>query len=356
MQRCRNIGRVRRPAAFSCIAVCRVAVCHAVLSSLVQADEVVVQASTARSRITITGEILEYNGRFLVIQTGTGTGQQRYSAAEVVSVKTSYTSAHTAGLRLFKAGKGELALREFETAVSQEPRTWVRRDILALLIRCALRADDFATAGSRFKMLYESDPDSPQIAVIPLYWSNKPARGAARLQAVKWLTDEQFVMRLVGASLLMFDPEYAESARDTMKELRRAPGEQIREFAWWQQWRLSIHSKEVSDFDIERWEDRIVGIAPVMRAGPYFVLGQGYLVRQDFDLAAAAFLQLPLVYQSDHPITGQACFEAGQSLARIGQTEEAARLYREVIDRFHWTPAARSAESLLNRSPEADTP
>lgn len=354
MKLCRDTGGVGQPAAFGYIEVCRVAVCLALLCSLAQADEVVVQASTARSRITITGDILEYNGRFLVIQTRTGTGQQRYTAAEVVSVKTSYTSAHRAGLRLFKAGKSELALREFETAISQEPRTWVRRDILALLIRCALRADDFATAGSRFKRLYESDSDTPQIAVIPLYWSNKPARGAARLQAVKWLTDEQFVMRLVGASLLMFDPEYAESARDTMKELRRAPGEQIREFAWWQQWRLSINAKEVSDFDIERWEDRIVGIAPAMRAGPYFVLGQGYQVRQDFDLAAAAFLQLPLVYQSDHPITAQACFKAGQSLARIGQTEEAARLYREVIDRFHWTPAARLAETSLKDLQAAD--
>jgi len=343
----RNIGRFGQPVALGCLEVCRVAVCLALLCSLVQADEVVVQASTARSRITITGDILEYNGRVLVIQTGTGTSQQRYNAAEVVSVKTSYTSAHTAGLRLFEAGKSELALREFETAVSREPRTWVRREILALLIRCALRADDFATAGSRFDKLYASDPDSPQIAIIPLFWSNTPARGTARLSAVTWLTDEQFVMRLIGASLLMFDPEYAETARNTMKELRRAPGEQIREFAWWQQWRLSIHSKEVSDFDIERWEDRIAGIAPSMRAGPYFLLGQGYLVRQDFDLAAAAFLQLPLVYQSDHPITAQACFEAGRSLARIGQTEEATRLYQEVVDRFHWTQAARSAETSL---------
>ena len=53
MKLCRDTG----------IKVSRVAISLIVLSSLAQADEVVVQASTARSRITITGDILEYNGR-----------------------------------------------------------------------------------------------------------------------------------------------------------------------------------------------------------------------------------------------------------------------------------------------------
>lgn len=314
-------------------------------ASAATADEVVVQASTARSRITITGDIIEHNGRLLVIQTGAV--QQRFRAEEVISVKTSYSSAHTAGLRLLKANRSDLALPEFERAISQEQRTWVRRDLLALLIRCALRANDFAMAGARFKLLFESDTESPHIALMPLLWSNAPARGTARLKAVEWLTSTESAMQLVGSSLLLFDPEHAESAREVLKKLQRAPHERIRELAWWQKWRLSIHAKDVSDFDMERWEERVTDIAPAMRAGPYFIVGQGHLVRQDFDLAAAAFLQLPLVYQSDHPLTAEACFEAGQSLARIGQTAEAARLYREVTDRFSWTTAARSAAEAL---------
>lgn len=329
-----------------------IATCASLPYERCQADEVVVQASTARSRITITGEILENNGRILVIQPTAGTGQQRYRASEVVSVKTSYTAAHMSGLRLLNADKHDLAQPELERAIGLEPRMWVRREILALLIRCALRVNDFATAGIRFEMLYDSDNDTPHIALMPLFWQKRRVSGQARVKAIEWLQSRQLVMRLIGGSLLMFDLEHAESARDIIKALLRSPTPRLRELAWWQQQRLSIHAKEVTDFDIDRWEERIDDIPTVMRSGPCFLLGQGHFIRQDFDLAAAAWLQVPLVYRTDHPITAQACLEAGTSLAKIGQLTEANRLYREVVGRFRWSTAAQTALRELDQLDE----
>lgn len=311
------------------------------------ADEVVVQASTARSRITIAGDILEYNGRVLVIQPSAGTGQQHYRASEVVSVKTTYTSAHMSGARLLKAGRHQLAQPELEKAIGQEPRSWVRREILALLIRCALRANDFATAGARFEMLFESDEDTPHISVIPVFWQNRRVSGLDRTKAIQWLSSREAVMQLIGASLLMFDLEHAEQARERIAELRRSPTPRVREIAWWQSQRLSIHANEVTDFDIERWEERVEDIPAAMRSGPWFLLGQGHFLRQDFDLAAAAYLQLPLVYRTDHPVTSQAGLSAANSLMKIGQASEAARLYEEVVEKFAWTSASAAAKESL---------
>ena len=311
-------------------------------------DEVVLQASTATSRITIKCEVLDYTGKSLVALSSTGK-QTTYLAADVISVRTLQTGSHDAGIKEITAGRIAEAEALFEKAMNQESRQWVRREILALLIRCSLRKSDWTAAGTRFLRLVQSDPDTRHIDLIPLAWSRRPHDSQTRGNAILWLRDKQPMARLIGASFLVFEPKYAAEAERALQELVQQPDERLQTLAQWQQWRRQIGADETSENELKRWEDRIAKLPPEMRAGPYFVLAQGFASRFEFDLAAATYLRLPLGDATDHPVTIEAFLEAAHALQRCGMKAEAARLYREIVTQYGDSPLAQEAQSSLEK-------
>lgn len=317
-------------------------------------DEVVVKGSTAGSRMTIRCEIVDYTGRYLTARGNSGQREQRIPSEQVLTVRTPQTETHKLGKRMLDEGR----LREAEThltkALEDEPRTWMRREILALLTRSALRRNDLTAAGTRFQMLFTSDPDTPYMDLVPLQWTAATVQGEARSSAIVWLKDPEPIARLIGASLLFFDPSTGQVARDVLSKLNRTPGDRIRRLAWWQQWRLRIHTRDVTEYDIERWTSRVEDLEPALRAGPYFLLGEGFLIRQDFEMAAANFLKVPLVHESDHPIVPRSLLHAGNSLARIGLTDQAAGLYDELLNKYSHAPTAPDAKRELERLQKSD--
>jgi NAD(P)H-flavin reductase len=58
---------------------------------------------------------------------------------------------------LLAEGQVDEAIRELETAVKKESRTWVRREILAAIVKCGLRRGDYVLAGSRFLALVNDE-------------------------------------------------------------------------------------------------------------------------------------------------------------------------------------------------------
>lgn len=311
-------------------------------------DEVVLQGSRSSSRITMKCRVLDFTGRILRARVAGATREQTFAADEIVSVRTPQTTAHDQGIEQLQAGDAVEAEVLLEKALDEEPRQWVRREILALLVRCALRRNDFARAGSRFRLLFASDEDTRHINLIPLKWGRDTVGGVSRSTAAAWLRDTDSVSQLLGSSLLLFDPQHGQVARDTLKQLSRKPPERIRQLAFWQQWRLRIAAGQVSDLDIEHRESALMKLEPILRAGPYFLLAEAFLVRQDFDIASATFLQIPLVYDSDHPISADALFEAGNAIRKNGLRVEAAQLYQEVMSRYAWSQAAKSARTSLD--------
>lgn len=311
-------------------------------------DEVVLQASTATSRITIKCEVIDYTGKSLVALSSTGK-QSTYPAADVISVRTLHNSSHDSGIQELAAGRIAQAEPLLDKALSQETRQWVRREILALLIRCSLRKSEWTDAGTRFLRLIQSDPETRHIDLIPLAWSRRPHNSQTRGNALLWLRDKQPMARLMGASFLVFEPKYADEADRALQELVKQPDERLRTLAQWQQWRRQTGADETSENEIKRREERIAKLPPEMRAGPYFVLAQGFASRFEFDLAAAAYLRLPFGDSTDHPVTIEAFLEAAHALQRCGMKTEAARLYREIVAEYGDSPLAQEAQSSLEK-------
>ena len=311
-------------------------------------DRVVLQPKRTSSRITLNGTVIDYTGEKITVRMRQSSLIRSYPAAEVVEVRTPQTEHHVKGLAYFAQGDLQQAVRSFETALKEEPRAWVRRDILALLVRCALRQDDYTTAGSRFVSLWSSDLKTRHFLVIPLSWATRDLGGPLKTEAIAWMHSSDEVPKLLGASHLLADLRYGDAAAGVLKLLATSTDRRVQQLARAQLWRLRVLEGNVTRDELHRWRSRIEAMPQPIRGGPYFVLGHGHLRRQEYDRAALALLWLPFIYDDDAQLAARACLEAADALSRIGQKTEAITLYREVRTRFRETIYAQEAKTVLD--------
>ncbi|MGZ0171823.1 MAG: tetratricopeptide repeat protein [Planctomycetales bacterium] len=312
-------------------------------------DEVVQRGSTPGSRMTVRCQIIDYTGSTLTVQQPNGGKPFEIKSSDVITIRTAQTTAHKTGIKAFDEGANRDAEFQFTEAIKTEPRVWMRRQILTMLVRCALKRNDDVTAATRFQLLFESDPETTHMNLIPLLWDDAVAEGESREAAIGWLKDEKPIAKLLAASWLFFDPEYSETSLAVFNELARTPPERIRQLANWQRRRLQIRSKDVIDSNLQRWSSSLTKLEPSLRPGPYYLLGRGYIVRQDFEMAAATFLKVPLIHDSEHPLSAQCLLETGRALGRIGLRGDAAKLYSEIIERYSYAAASRQAREELDQ-------
>jgi tetratricopeptide (TPR) repeat protein len=313
-------------------------------------DKVILQRSSLSARVMVSGVVENYTGTEISIRTDNDEPPKTFPSADVVEIQTAQTDSHNRGLKLFAEGQVEQAVRELDVAVKKEPRTWVRREILAVLVRCGLRRGDYAAAGSRFLAIVKSDPTTRHFRVIPLVWAPETIPADARSEALAWMNGRVEAARLIGASLLHDDREMRKEARSVLKELSSSSDDRVRVLAQMQARREEALAGTPGRMQTAQWQQRIDEMPEELRAGPYFLLGRVYAAQHDFELAAATLLWLPLVDDHDFRLAARACLESGVALDRIGQHAEARTLFREVTVRFADTPFADEAADLLKRA------
>jgi len=312
-------------------------------------DQVILQGSTVSSRVTIQCEITDYTGESVVIRTAASKTERRFPVSQLVSIQTPKMASHERGLKHLENGDYQQAESELTQALTDEARRWMRREILADLIRCSLRQNQYSAAGIQFQRLYAADQTTRHIRLIPLVWDNVAVDHETRMTASTWMKEKAAIKRLIGASLLLRDPQWGESAQAVLRVLLQEPERRIRSLATWQAWRLKQKSRDISDLELARHETQIDELEKNLQPGPWYLIGQAHLNRQEYDLAAAAFLRIPLIYDSDHPVTAQAMFNAARALEQIGFRSQAALLDQEITERYAWSTAAKLSRQALRR-------
>jgi signal peptidase II len=302
------------------------------------------------SRFPMSGYIEDYTGREVSFKTKPNEPARRYPRADVIEVTTEYTPHHERGRTLFAAGKIAEAQSELAAALNEEDRPWVRREILATQVKCLVWHGDYHGAVSRFLPIVRSDPETFHYGLVPLNWTDDSPGANLRVNAREWIgKNEPPLNRLIGASWLLTVSDGVIEAEQTLKRLTRESDVRIQRLAQMQLWRLKLKRENRVDADeIARWAQFVEGLPVELRGGPYFVIGQAWQYRQEFDRAAQAFLWLPLVYDSDRWLSSRACFEAAESLGEAGDQSQASQLYSEVVFRYGDTPWGKKAESAWN--------
>ncbi len=294
-------------------------------------------------RTKITGQILDYTGKQLRLERSDGQ-QQTFAAEKVLRVETEYGPKQTAADALFAKGQFDRALTLYRPAMDDESRRWVRRQIIARVVRCYRALGRSDRACEAFLLLIRSDPDTLHFDCIPLAWMPTQPSGALEQAAGTWLRRKEPAAVLLGASHLL-----GSSARSTalqrLKQLAAGPDRRVAQLANAQTWRAALVTAD--DRQIDAWSQAVEQMPERLAAGPCFVLGRARMQRQQWEQAALALLRVAILYPEHRALAAQSLLDAGRSLEKLGRTEEAVRLYRELIDADPKTRPAAEAQGRM---------
>ncbi|MBS0205407.1 MAG: hypothetical protein JSS49_21085 [Planctomycetes bacterium] len=335
-------------------------VSNAVFTVFAAAQDRVIIQQPGGSRFPISGIVEDYTGRELKLIVRSGEPPRRYPREEVVEVQTAYTSHHEKGRQLLARGQPVEARTELNQALKEEDRAWVRREILAQLVRCALWNGNYRSATPLFLSIVESDPETMHYGLAPLAWTDTSSESDVKLEARSWMTDRSVVSQLIGASHLLFDRELNDQAETVLRRLAREPNVKLQRLAQMQYWRVRSLNGTATPGELARWETAVDELPEELRSGGYFVLGQTFRRQQAPERAAAALLWLPLVYDADRYLAARACYDAAELVESFGDQGQATNLYSEVAFRFGDTPLGPRAAARWKKlrdgpeEPDAD--
>ena len=307
---------------------------------LMAEDAVVLRSESGAGEFRVPGEIIDYTGRAIRIRSDQGL-ERSYAADRVVRIETEWTLEHVAGDEAQAAGQFAAAIEQYRRAVQTEPRTWVRRKILAELVWCYRAAGRQEAAGDAFLLLLSSDPATPYFDSIPLAWL--PTEAVSPQRATAWLErDDLPAAQLLGASYLMSGAQRG-AALAALDQLAQHDDPRIAALAIAQRWRAEAFQATAAE--TAAWMQVIEQMPEPLRGGAYFVLGQTLARQRRHDEAALALLRVPILFDRDRELAAAALVLAGQSLEQASQPDEARRLYQEAIDAYgdsRWRSEARA--------------
>ena len=313
-----------------------------------RADDVVaVRVQGSRSVTRLEGEVIDYTGKELRLRRTTGR-EERIPADRVIEIQSTWCPAHCQAQMRCDAGDFQEAIPLWQKALADEQRPWVRRMILARLVRCHFELGQFDVAGDLFKALIESDPQTPYLAAIPIPWGEVGISTQVEAKAAGWLSSPHSALQLMGAAWTLTSPKRTEA--QTL--LARLTGDADARIAWLataQLWRVEFRSHP-SLLNLRQWQSTVERMPPELRAGPYFVLAQAFVSQNDSQAAILAFLRVALLYPDQRRLARQALWTAALLLEKTDR-QAYIRLLRELVERFPEADQVPEAKRRLDESP-----
>ena len=310
------------------------------------AEDVVIarSASDASVRVRRTGEILDYTGTQLTLRTALGR-DEIIPASRVVEIQTDWSPSHEKARAARQAGKLNDAVAAFERAKDEDSRPWAQRQIAAELAGTWLEAGQIAAAGDEFLKIAAEDPETLHWDTIPLAWQAVTLDAQSELRAAEWLVDAKSpVARLLGASWLVGSSRQAE-VDAALTSLAENKDRRIAGLSQIQRWRTRLAT--ASTGDLEQWSRELGAMPRENQAAGWYVLGDGYARHDEPERAAIAYLKPPLVFRQQRALAADGLLAAARQLEKLGQTAEAAGLYREILRDFGHLPPAEEARTGL---------
>ena len=105
---------------------------------------------------------------------------------------------------------------------------------------------------------------------------------------------------------------------------------------------------------VERWQQMVEEMPAQLRAGPYYVVGQGWLRARSWEKAALALARIPILYPNHRDLAARALFDAAAALGKLGRHDEANRLYGELIQNYPESPLVADAQNRLKAPPNSE--
>ena len=305
--------------------------------------------STTRSTTRVSGTIIDYTGRELLIRT-VGSREQSIPTDRVEDIATKYTEKHAAADRLFEEHRYADAEAMYRRSITDEPRQWVRRMILSQVVWCLRNQDQYEQAAVTFALIVQNDPTTQYFDAIPLLWWSTELPLSAERRATDWLRDESDpVMQLVAASWLLRGPaELRGEAQRTIEALTRSRDDRVAQLAVAQSWRSRLVIAQASE--VARWQSIVQQFDPRLRAGGYFLIGQALARHRKLEEAALALMRVPVLYPRERELAAESLLAAADALEKNNNIDESRVALRELLRDHAGSNAAAAAKSKLQRN------
>lgn len=307
------------------------------IAPAVAEDKVVV--ATQRGRTTLAGRIDDYNSRSLILTLADGR-QQAIRVENVLAVETPHPPEQTQADAARAAGRFDEALALYQQALDAESRRWARRRILVDVVSCYRGLGRTVQAAETFLLLARDGLSDADYACIPLaWWPSQPSPELERA-ARQWIArDDLPAAELLGASHLL-SIDRALSLTHLKRLMVHADGAAA-QLAAAQAWRAEVVT--ATDATIAAWRDALERMPESLRPGPSYVVGRALARQGQWDEAALAMLEAPILTPDHRDLAAHALRDAGEALHQSDNPSAAARLYRELIERYAGsTPAVEA--------------
>ncbi len=282
---------------------------------------------------TIRGTIISLNQQQLRMRSSTGR-EITYPADRVLQVQTSYTEEHQEADRLFEQHRYAAALQKYSELLKsrQERRDWVRQQIVARQVRCAVFLRRPQLAATYFFALYQNDPLTRHLDCIPLAWTSSEVDVFFQRAALEWLKPRRpAVEQLIAASHLLGMADQRAIARQRLAVLAQDKEGESSQLPWLAQvqlWRLDLATATAQQWS--QREEQVNQRPPEVQAGAWLVIGQGWARNSQPERAALCWLRVPILHPEDRSLAVKALLNAARALETAGQSSSAVRLYAEV--------------------------
>lgn len=318
-------------------------------------DRITIQSENGIGRTRERGEIIDFIGEKITFRHKFGTRSiTTYAAKDIVKIETFRSDEYSNALDAASKNQYTQAVKFLLLAIQNEPRSWVKREMLALMVECQTNLQNQSAAGTYFLALLQSDPETRYIGRIPLDWSfpkSGDVIGPSRVlgDAREWMRREDPAAKLLGASCLLFEEDNSEDAQQELSLLSSHPRSEIRELAQLQLVRFKLQTLAPSQRAWKSWQKQIRQLPDSLRGGPDYLLGLGALQLQNYPNAVESFLWMPIVFNKNRPLSAQALLRCGKTYESMGQSTEAINLFSEIISKYKETDAAVLAKNELQK-------
>jgi len=289
----------------------------------------IVDERTGRARV-LSGRVEDLTGSRLTLRSNRDGRTDVVRLPDVARIDFLKSAEFEQGLSLLQSGDNEAARRALSSALDDEQRPWVRREIRAVLARNAMRLRERRDAITQIQAVFADDADTRHLSLLPLVWDERlPAEQRLTTDAA-WLNSDSPVEQLASASALLADTRHRSAAIRVLEDLKHHRNGSLSALADAQLWRLRLlEESTLKNADVNSWQRRIPMLPAELRPGPQYVLARALRLRHDYDGASRAFLWMPLMAPVDPDLTARSLTEAVECLRLAGRPEEAALLTTE---------------------------
>ncbi len=324
-------------AALGCAVLC-------LLPTAPAADTVYLSSPTsAEGHMTVVGTVLDYTSAGIKINTGTNT--RTFPARLLQRIETQRTPSQLQGDSLYEMRDFSGALNAYRQAREEENRPWVRRELTARIVWCYRSLGNTKWAAEQFLLLVRADPSTPYFDCIPLAWYGSFQTRAIVPDAKNWLREDKMPAAvLLGASYLL-QTEHGATAMVKLQSLAQSSDKNVVALARAQTWRSMVVSSQPSQ--VERWQQMVEEMPTSLRAGPYYVVGQGWARNQQWEKAALSLVRVPILYPEHRELASRSLLDAAMAMGKLQRQDEANLLYNELIQDYSESPLVTEARNRL---------